>query len=1451
MSFPSMSAAAEAGARVPLRTACLFDCIATGIEKVSAAGHWAVRLRCALWFALLGSLTFASAAFAETSVSGAIAVNTQWTKAGAPYVVTGDVVVQNNAVLTIDAGVVIYMGASASLTVQAGSIQASGTTVEPIRVLSDRSRSGQTAAPGDWKQWTFNAGTVNTKLERVTFEHGSGLVVKGSAPVFNYLSLRLHQGPAILIDLAASPTGVGNEASDNSLNGIAVPAGDITGSARWGLRGIPYVVTSGAVSVGASPSIASITPNALQQGETVTLSMSGTRLTGLSDAQFEKAGLTAQILAGATATQASVSVTVDATAATGLSTLRLTVDAGEIRMIDAITVAQSQPTLASLTPTMLYVGQGTVDLVVGGRNFTNQSAVLINGAAVPTQFVSATQLRASVVAPSTVSNLSVRLRTSNLAPGGADLVSNELVMPVALAQLTLNPAALTAIKGASKTINLGLPYAAGASGAVVSLVSSVPTVASVPATVTVPAEQTSVAFQFNATDLGNTVITASRSGFVSGQTQLTVVTPPSLTLAPATLTLGVGRTVDLNVQSSAPAPAGGLAIALASSNAAVATIPATVTIPMGASAVTTQVTSVAVGSAGISAQATDYVSGQSTVTVRPTSLNLPAGALVAPGLSRSIPMVLSDPAPSGGLVVSLVSASAATATVPASITVPAGQTNVNFTLAGVAAGATTINATATGYQAASLPVTVEAVTISFGNPTISSISVPAEITNTYAVTLSRPAPAGGVLIDLATGDASKATVSPSTISIAEGQTSGGVVQASVTGVAKGSTALSANASGLTAASVPVTVTTKPNLAFSTAVVTVGKGLNTYYAEVSISRRTDSAGYAPNQSLTIGLTSSDPAKAKVPATVTIPAGSSSVYFYVTGMDLTAGTPVTVDATATGYTAPATKLATSVVAPVLSFSSLDTPRSPASARDNFSISFTTPGATYSGNQTAAADMPINLSIAEGTPAGIVDGFYSALTGGTAVTQVFVRKDNTSSETAYVGTPTAAGSYKVQGSIPGNTTGISGVVTVSAPQLKFSTSSVVVGKGLNTYYAEVYVARAVNGTNFNGTEALTVSLTSSDATKANVPATVTIPAGSASVYFTVTGIDMTSGVPATIDAVAAGYTAPVTKLSANVIPPVPVFSSLDTPRSPASARDNFTIYWSTPGASYSGNQTAVSDMPINLSIAEGAPAGIVDGFYSALTGGTAVTQVVVRKNNTSSETAYVGTPTAAGSYKVQGSIPGNTTGISGVVTVSAPQLRFSTSSVTVGKGLNTYYAEVYVARAVNGTNFNGTEALTVNLSCSSSAICAVPASVVIPAGSASVYFTVSGVDLGNTTVTANAVGYSATQDLAVSVIKPQLVFSGPSNPRVGTQANFTLYLSTPGASYSSNQTAISPLTVNLTSSTPGVATVPVAATIATGSSGTNTTALTGVGVGTTTLTASGTDLSGATSPVITVNP
>ncbi|MCL2021638.1 MAG: hypothetical protein FWG81_05985 [Betaproteobacteria bacterium] len=285
--------------------------------------------------AAMSSLVMSHVSQAATLVSGDIEADANWEVEGSPYLISGDVILQGGAKLRIGPGVVIHMEPDAGFTLRSGSVRALGTAENPIHVLSSKSQS----AAGDWKNWTLEAGTSSdTLLEHVIFEHGSGLVIHGSAPVFNYVQIREQAGAAITIDLAASVSGIGNSASANGINGILVPAGDITGNVKWGMQGIPYYVSSGVVSVGISPRVESITPEAIVQGETTIFQISGSRLLGLSEVAFNVEGLSAQILAGGTDSKASISVSADPDALAEAVDLALLVDAGEVYVPAAFAV---------------------------------------------------------------------------------------------------------------------------------------------------------------------------------------------------------------------------------------------------------------------------------------------------------------------------------------------------------------------------------------------------------------------------------------------------------------------------------------------------------------------------------------------------------------------------------------------------------------------------------------------------------------------------------------------------------------------------------------------------------------------------------------------------------------------------------------------------------------------------------------------------------------------------------------------------------------------------------------------------------------------------------------------------------------------------------------------------------------------------------------------------------
>lgn len=271
---------------------------------------------------------------AATTVSGTIATNTLWAASQAPFNVTADVTIDNGATLTVEAGVTIYMNTGASLIVNNGALAAQGTNDKPIVLTSGRDVSGASPGPaaGDWGQLRFQAGTLGagTVLDHVVVRYGHGIGIVSASPTINRTSLVENAGPAIAIDLASSPSGSGLTATGNGLNGILVPQGDILGSIIWGLRGIPYVVAEGILSVGRSPAVASLSPASVMQGGSVAATLTGTRLDDAESASVSDPHSTASVLPGGTSTSVPIRIDAGAGAVPGATTLTVQLAAGTV-----------------------------------------------------------------------------------------------------------------------------------------------------------------------------------------------------------------------------------------------------------------------------------------------------------------------------------------------------------------------------------------------------------------------------------------------------------------------------------------------------------------------------------------------------------------------------------------------------------------------------------------------------------------------------------------------------------------------------------------------------------------------------------------------------------------------------------------------------------------------------------------------------------------------------------------------------------------------------------------------------------------------------------------------------------------------------------------------------------------------------------------------------------------
>ena len=332
------------------------------------SGTTARCVRVVFHYALALVLPVAGTAFADTEVGGRLSVDTLWRAASSPYVVTSTVTIADGATLSIEAGTVVHMAAGTNLAVQSGGVVASGSPAAPVRITSYRARPGDAPAAGDWGKVIFSAGTVaaKTRLENTVIEYGQGVEINGASPTLNAVSLNHHSGPAITLDLTSSPVGNNVSAQGNQINGIVVPAGIVQGNVRWGIQGIPYVLSVGQLSVGAAPSLSAVTPRTFEQGEQVSISLQGARLSGLEQLRFQPPIQEASILAGASDTSAGVSLRIPEAYPPGSVSISAVTNAGEVSMANAFSVTAMQaPRIVGITPRTIARNTETVVLLDG------------------------------------------------------------------------------------------------------------------------------------------------------------------------------------------------------------------------------------------------------------------------------------------------------------------------------------------------------------------------------------------------------------------------------------------------------------------------------------------------------------------------------------------------------------------------------------------------------------------------------------------------------------------------------------------------------------------------------------------------------------------------------------------------------------------------------------------------------------------------------------------------------------------------------------------------------------------------------------------------------------------------------------------------------------------------------------------------------------------------------
>jgi hypothetical protein len=406
----------------------------------------------------------------------------------------------------------------------------------------------------------------------------------------------------------------------------------------------------------------------------------------------------------------------------------------------------------------------------------------------------------------------------------------------------------------------------------------------------------------------------------------------------------------------------------------------------------------------------------STLSVNPTTVE---GGNTAQGQ-----VTLTALAPVGGITISLSSSNPSVANVPASVSIPQGSASAAFavTTANVSAPtAVTITGTHNG-NSRSVTLTVTPSAAPPPAPTLISPSNGARVPPNVEITFSWNAAAGAATYEIQIDDSDRFTA-PLVAS------KDGLTQTQYVAVfrserrhwwrVRGRTAGGTNGAWSAVrsfevkrgASAPPSAPTLSTLSLSPSTVTGG---NSSQGTVTLTSA------APTGGASVALSSSNPAVASVPPSVTVPAGSTSAAFAVTTSSVSASTSATISAAYGGVTRTASlavQPATTTTPAALSALSL----SPTSV---------TAGGTSQGTVTLTAAAPsggASVALSSGN-AGVVSVPASVLVPAGATSASF---------TATTGSVTSSTSVTITASYGGVTR--TATLTVNPPQQTTDTVSI----------------------------------------------------------------------------------------------------------------------------------------------------------------------------------------------------------------------------------------------------------------------------------------------------------------------------------------------------------------------------------------------------------------------------
>ena len=556
------------------------------------------------------------------------------------------------------------------------------------------------------------------------------------------------------------------ESYDYSLYAIGTQVNTIAASS---LSVSPSSVAGGSSSTG-TVTLSSAAPAG---GDIVTLSSNDPSVTVPPFVNVANGQTTATFTATTTSVSSNTTVTLTATSGGTNATTTLVVQAPVPLALSGLSISPSTYTGGVTTST------GTVTLnqaaPAGGTVVTlsNQWSGYVSVPATVTVAEGATSADFTISSPRM---WGIQFTNDITATLGSDSFTKTVtVATTALQSVSVNPTTIGAGTTSTGTVTLGGPAPTG--GWTVNLVSTLPYFISVPSTVTVLEGATTANFTVTTrsnTPSGSVMLSAHDSVMYHSAT-ITVnnCNLTGFSINPSAVNAGTSAIGTLTLVGNAPS--GGWIVNLRTAAPSIASVPATVTVPEGASSTTFTMTTYgntsphtvavyATDSAGIYKVTTVTVNGDSI-----TGLSLNPTIIGGNGSSTGT-VTLSSAAPADGWTVNLTAAVPSAVNMPASVVVPAGATSTTFTINGKQSSHSyTLGIyakDAKSGQSALLTVNGDSIASVSVNPT----SVKAGNSATGTVTLTTAAPLGGWVVTLRAGAAGSVNP-PASITVPAGATS--------------------------------------------------------------------------------------------------------------------------------------------------------------------------------------------------------------------------------------------------------------------------------------------------------------------------------------------------------------------------------------------------------------------------------------------------------------------------------------------------------------------------------------------------------------------------------------------------------------------------------------------------------------------------------------------------------